>query len=86
MVNVRQRTVELKPAKCRSCKAPIVWATFSTTGKRAPFDAEPTEEGEYAISAVGGEPVAVFAPENPDARYVSHFATCPDAKKHRKAK
>lgn len=72
-------------ARCRSCNAPIIWAT-TENGRKIPLDEEPAErptglfrlepiEGsndQRAVSAVG-EPV-----------YLSHFSTCPNADQHRK--
>jgi hypothetical protein len=46
-----------------------------------PLDPEPHPTGNMAL--VDG--VAHFvAPDGKDARYRSHFATCPDADKHRR--
>ena len=36
--------------KCRSCGAPMLWATHMTTGKRAPFDATPLPHGTYVFA------------------------------------
>ena len=57
--------------KCRSCGALIVWLTTST-GKLMPVDAASVKPGTQMFSAEAG--------------HVSHFATCPNAAKHRKPK
>lgn len=53
---------------CRSCEAPIVWLK-TATGKAMPVDASSVQPGD-----------TLFVP----GLHVSHFATCPDAKEHRK--
>jgi hypothetical protein len=66
---------------CRSCTAPIVWATTGG-GKRMPVDAEPVADGNVELSPVNGNPVATVldAPSLiPGALRRSHFVTCPDA-------
>jgi hypothetical protein len=55
-------------------------------------DAEPVENGNIILSErIGDVPLAMYVPpiEQPTLipgppRYVSHFATCPDAEKWRK--
>lgn len=56
--------------RCSSCGKPIVW--FRTkAGKRMPVDAETTQpnDAEHQLDL---------------ARHRSHFATCPNADRHRK--
>ena len=55
--------------QCRSCDAPIVWVK-TQAGKNMPVDA----------TSFDREDGLVF---NPD-KHISHFATCPNADKHRK--
>lgn len=72
---------------CRSCGAPILFVTMQKTGKTMPLDAEPSEHGNILLS--NGQGVVVKNPA--DARacgektYLSHFATCPNSVRHRKA-
>lgn len=74
--------------RCRSCKAPIVWA-YTLGGKRAPFERD--DQGEYVIEHgsarhVGPAPqqLELGAPaEPPPPRFKSHFASCPDGDKWR---
>jgi hypothetical protein len=76
-------------AQCRSCGAPIIWAK-TQGGKNIPLDAEPGMNGNILLS----NGIAIYCdPIDPDfydglsgenQRYVSHFATCPNAEKHRK--
>lgn len=70
--------------RCRSCDAPIFFAQSATTGALIPFDAEPVPGGSHIIDALG---FARAASESYEAQptYVSHFATCPNAAKHRRA-
>lgn len=71
--------------KCRSCGAEIRWAK-TPNGKTIPLDAKPRSDGKLAISdgglvvTVGSAPFEGFT----DERYVSHFATCPNANIHRR--
>jgi hypothetical protein len=67
---------------CRSCNAPIIWASTGT--KTMPVDAEPTEEGnvELAPGSLGRGVVAtvltgpaLFA----GPLRTAHFVSCPDA-------
>ena len=70
-------------ATCSTCGAPIVWAKTLEKGKPAPFDAAPVPEGGFTLEAGVAIPVGLLTAEN-EPRYVSHFATCPDADKHRR--
>lgn len=77
---------------CRSCGAPILWVK-TNLGNKTCLNAEPVEGGNVVIETVDKEDVArtlkrdLLNQENPAGpRYVSHFSTCPDAKKHRKRK
>lgn len=87
-------------AHCRSCGAPVVWveteAKGDKPGRKMPLDADPNNpdkalkvdngniintgqrsgDGTWLVRYVGPGP----------NRYRSHFATCPKADKHRKAK
>lgn len=58
---------------CRSCGAPITWM-ITNTGKTMPVDG--------LIQGQPAEPNMKFDPKV----HVSHFATCPNAAKHRKPK
>ncbi|MGH2716031.1 MAG: hypothetical protein ACRDM7_19545 [Thermoleophilaceae bacterium] len=75
---------------CRTCKAEITWA--HTGEKWMPVDAQPTADGNVLLT--GGNPprAEVLAGERlvkaraAECRlYRSHFSSCPDAQKHRKA-
>jgi len=85
--------------RCRSCHA-AVWFGLTAKGKRMPLDPAPVDDGNVVIErvdAVIGIDADVALPrvrvlrkddvvgrETP--RYVSHFATCPAAERHRRAK
>ena len=88
-------------ANCKSCNAPIIWAT-TQAGRPMPFDKLPVLTGNFFLHTVPkakrGEPehmaihvdsdhfAAVHARLHEASRYTSHFATCPNASKHRKAR
>lgn len=77
--------------KCRSCDAPIVW-TETERGKSMPVDATPVKTGNIVLhhqSDPRQAPIAIVLAKNQTCpswaveRYVSHFATCPNADRHR---
>jgi hypothetical protein len=57
--------------QCRSCGDAIVGVKTST-GKNMPVDAHTYEENDGLV----------YVPD----KHISHFATCPNADKHRKPK
>jgi len=69
---------------CHSCHAPIVWAV-TTKGKRMPLDDPPSTKGTFVIvDGIARKPDPAGAV--PFLMYTSHFATCPNAERHRKAR
>lgn len=77
-----------KPAKCRSCKADIVFAE-TLGGKLAPFQRD--DEGNYSMENgtakfIGKPDVQLQLGELAPVRYSSHFASCAHAAKWRKEK
>ena len=70
-------------ARCRSCGAPVFWAVTENE-RRMPVDALPTTDGTLAV--VFGYPNRSRAagPDYQGERFTSHFATCPDADRHRR--
>ena len=90
-------TREDEVAACRSCGAPIVW-TRTTQGSMMPLDQDPADNGNviytgsWSTSRSGSRVpvVRVIDPEHPTLRgvdpgdrFVSHFATCPQAEEWR---
>jgi hypothetical protein len=77
-------TPKATTAKCRSCDADIVWA-LTEADKRIPLDAAPAADGNLVL--VDGVARAPRIDDAPGAvTYVSHYATCPNADKHRAPK
>lgn len=87
---------ETKTGTCKSCGARIVWVKMLATGKAMPCDdpgvliVEGPGKGTYIGDdgrAIHGRPAG---PEDANAQRmigrVSHFATCPQAAEHRRAK
>lgn len=73
---------------CRSCGAPIFHAP-TAAGKTIPVDLEPDNENGSIVIRDGIAKVLSrtgmnISPEPGDVRYISHFATCPQAKEWRK--
>lgn len=75
---------------CSSCGAKILWAK-TPSWRTIPIDAEPSPEGNIRL---GGEPgnryATILSGEQAasvrgfgEKLYVTHFATCPNAAKHR---
>jgi hypothetical protein len=76
----------------------VLWAINKGSGKREPLDPEPVQKGNIVIvgqrdTPYGPAPVirhlrAGEVDQLPglsgDPRYLSHFATCPNRKQHRK--
>jgi hypothetical protein len=74
--------------ECKSCGAAITWAK-TIKGRPIPLDARPSPRGNVIISEEGVALVyrdsSAIAPRYADEpRYLSHFATCPNADTHRK--
>lgn len=78
--------VALPISRCRSCGSPVVWATTSVGGKKIPIDPDPVSTGNLTITRDAGRGVLAHtaAAGSPVPRYVSHFATCPNAAQHRR--
>lgn len=73
-------------AVCRSCAAQIYWVV-TEHGKKMPVDAKPVENGN--IIFVNKQAHVLRAGEQVEQgvhRWISHYATCPQASSHRKAK
>jgi hypothetical protein len=76
------------PDECRSCHAAIVRLRHVRTGAKAPINSEPVANGNLTIDLEEGTyagplhtSLLVDIPEG--ERFVSHFATCPDAARWR---
>lgn len=71
-------------ATCRSCGAPIEWA-LTAKGRRMPVDLEPAAAGLLLVHdgrVEHADRAPADWPRSP--RRTSHFATCPNARKHRR--
>ena len=78
----------MNTAKCRSCGAEIIWCK-TTSGKSMPVDVAPAKGGTIEIVDGIAEIAGEVKRDQSDAGLVpflhkSHFATCPDAAKHRR--
>lgn len=78
-------------AVCRSCGAPVRWVE-TERGKPMPIDVDPVANGNIVVRLSDvrrGEVAVVIGPLEAlslttEARYVSHFATCPQAETWRR--
>jgi len=66
---------------CRTCGATIVWSR-TENNKNIPLNPEPVEGGNIILECNG----ALARVVKPDGarRYISHYATCPQAAQHRR--
>lgn len=78
--------------KCQSCGAEVIWAD-TITGRRMPLNKYPSKSGNIILGLRRDDvPLALVQTAQSLARlllkgerlYTSHFATCPNATKHRK--
>lgn len=70
-------------ASCDTCGEPIIFAA-TKAGQRMPLNAESSPNGLWVI--VNGEIRRATATDAPGERYTTHFATCPDAREHRRSR
>lgn len=74
-------------AKCKSCGAPVIWAK-TAAGRLAPYDAAASRDVPKGYRIVAG--VSEYVKDNTGTMFpleplhTSHFATCPNAARHRK--
>jgi hypothetical protein len=66
---------------CKSCGKAIRWIVLGN-GKRMPLDPLPSPSGNIVLDPKGVGRYA--APGDVSSRYVTHFATCPNAARHRR--
>lgn len=61
---------------CKGCLAPILWRRHETTGKMAPIDAAPAEDGNVIV--VDEETYRIAGPLDAftGPRHKNHWATC----------
>lgn len=72
---------------CETCRAPIIWLTSPKTYKTAPIDIAPVLNGNLKIDLEYGVYLHIIdrGEVSENERYVSHFATCPNAQEFRHA-
>jgi len=78
-----EENVEL--AECGTCGAPMRWER-TVRGKPIPLDPQPVPGAHLFITVPSGRVADDRSQEaHPGAeRFTTHFATCPDAHKHRR--
>lgn len=75
---------------CRSCGRPILWAKVHITETPIPLDPNPRPDGNIILRPkrpyveVATTTQIKEAKKNSTDLYVTHFATCPNAEKHRR--
>lgn len=81
----------MRRGTCESCRAPILWVKLAS-GANTCLDPDPVPHGNVyrTVSPDGAEVFRVVSKALPappgELLYVSHFATCPNAARHRKRK
>ena len=76
----------MKPGKCKSCGAAIWWVE-TVNGNMMPLDEKPVDDGNIVVSNGTGYVMHGDLFDEPTVagpRFKSHFATCPNARTHRK--
>ena len=68
--------------RCKSCSQPVLWCL---TKNEKPMPVNPTPILNGNLDLVGDHALYV-KPDPAVARYVSHWATCPNADQHRREK
>jgi hypothetical protein len=69
---------------CSSCGAAIIWVVMYPSGARMPLDAKPI--GGLIKIELGFPDTGHARGKDSEPLYLSHFATCPNAAQHRKAR
>ena len=75
-------------ARCKSRGAAITWVK-TTHGKSMPLDLKPAPTGNVWLDIMGLANVLAPGEDPPPGtgmRYMPHWATCPNASQHRKAR
>ena len=86
--------MQLKP-NCSTCNAPLIWLKAEPSGKNPnpkpnPINALPSEHGNLEINRENGTYRILNGAQRAEAEannkplYLSHFASCQDAKKFRR--
>ena len=78
-------------AQCSTCNASIIWVV-TASGAKMPIDTLPREDGNIIFDGPTPDHVRVLKKtEQGDLfyadkqRFLSHYATCPDRREHRKS-
>jgi hypothetical protein len=69
---------------CRSCGEPVRWVEIRKSGKKMPLDVDPVSNGNVVIEADGRAAVLPALANYQGEKYVTHFDTCPEAKRWRR--
>jgi|JI10StandDraft_1071094.scaffolds.fasta_scaffold645106_2 hypothetical protein len=72
--------MDIKHDVCTSCGAPIIFVVAAKSGKTNVLNRDPVANGNVAIidNQAHFQSKANPLPDDAD-RYISHYATCPDA-------
>ncbi len=89
----RQQTIARAAGRCGTCNSRVIW-TLTAAEKRMPVDPDPATEGNLLLvpSQTGRHVRSIVlrdrgletAAARGEPLHLSHFATCPQADKHRR--
>lgn len=71
---------------CKRCGRAVFWLQNASTGKTAPIDAEPTIAPRSGNVVIDHEARTYRVVAAAPGLFVSHFATCPAARKFRRSR
>lgn len=70
--------------RCTACNARLVYLAHVRTGKIAPIEVDPSEDGNIVFDTDGRYRMLKKGEETTRARRKNHFSTCPDANRFHK--
>lgn len=77
-VLTRERFALSQRRRCKSCGAPIIWAS-TATGAAMPVDPDPIGGGNLQLTRRGDESVTAAVVRPGEGTHRSHYASCPHA-------
>lgn len=72
---------------CKSCSARLWWVRSASTGKMMPLDSKPDPRGNISVEdgqahVLTGDVLNHYR-DHRQPLYLNHFASCPNAARHR---
>ena len=73
----------MKTVPCKSCRQLVCWVVMAKSGRRMPIDPTPAANGNLVLDNQG---MAHVDSQAGRAKFISHFATCPNSQQHRRSR